>query len=165
MAERAVLRENYSDDAAERRRVIHAQFASLLVAAEQRIIAHIRAKILAIDPGLSHEARLAAIARLHSEQADALSQLRLEMRQQKRRALQATRSARRSRFKRIRRDFTERHVIERAEIYGLLGIRPTRRLMPDIAFDATLDLVERMMSGERNQPLKPRAPNFHMPRH
>jgi hypothetical protein len=165
MAERAVLRENYSDDAAARRRVVHAQFASLLAAAEQRIIAHIRAKILAIDPTLSLDARLAAIARLDGEQADALSQLRLEMRQQKRRALQATRSARRSHFKRIRRDFTERHVIERAEIYGLLGIRPTRRLLPDIAFDATLNLVERMMSGECNRPPKPRARYFHMPRH
>lgn len=159
MAERALLRQNFVDDAAARRRAVHAQFAILLAAAEQRIIAHIKEKILSIDPALSNEARLSAIQRLIAEQADALTQLRLEIRHQKRRALQATRTGSRTRFRRRRREFIDRHIIERAQIHELLGIRAVRRLLPGIPFDATRDFAVRMISSVHTGPLKRGARN------
>ncbi len=68
MAERGVLRSAHSAEVADRKRAISAEFAALLAAAEQRIVAHVQGKIAAIDPALSMAARHAAIEQFIAEQ-------------------------------------------------------------------------------------------------
>ncbi len=103
MAERDLLRAAFSAEVAERKRAVSAQFAALLAAAEQQIIAHVQGKIALIDPTLSPAARQSAIEQLIAEQAAALLQLRQDIKQQRRQARRAATSSLRGRFKKRRR--------------------------------------------------------------
>ena len=99
MAERGLLRSAHSAEVADRRRSISAEFAALLAAAEQRIIAHVQGKIASIDPALSMAARHAAIEQFIAEQTAAILQLKQDIKQQRRHARCAAGTSLRGRSK------------------------------------------------------------------
>ena len=99
MAERGLLRSAHSAEVADRRRAIGAEFAALLKAAEQRIVAHVQGKIASIDPALSMAARHAAIEQLIAEQTAAILQLKQDIKQQRRHARRAAGTSLRGKFK------------------------------------------------------------------
>ena len=115
MAERGLLRSAHSAEVADRRRSISAEFAALLAAAEQRIVAHVQGKIASIDPALSMAARHAAIEQFIAEQTAAILQLKQDIKQQRRHARRAAGASLRGRFKKRRRALVARHAVEREE--------------------------------------------------
>ena len=100
-AERQLLDAAHRAEVGAKVASITGHFASLLAAAEARIIAHVHGRIAQIDPTLSPAQRVAAIEQLQSEQAAALARLRddirLERRQARRNAMAALRFGHRTR--------------------------------------------------------------------
>lgn len=143
-AERDVLRAAFSAEVADRRRAISAQFAALLAAAEQQIIAHVQGKIALIDPTLSPAARRAAIEQLIAEQTAAITQLKQDIKQQRRQARRAVGASLRVRIKKTQRALIQHHAVERLQMQQVFGgpfhlrRRPLRvfpairRLVPDL---------------------------------
>jgi hypothetical protein len=158
MAERGLLRTAHSAEASERKRAIGAQFAALLKAAEQRIIAHVQGKIAAIDPTLSFSARQAAIEQLIAEQTAALLQLRQDIKQQRRHARRAAGASLRGRFKRRWRALVARHAIEREEARGVFGTPHVIRQRPPRVFPAIRRMIPRLKlrAGRRPSVMRPR---------
>ncbi|MGO9547301.1 MAG: hypothetical protein ACLPPF_21225 [Rhodomicrobium sp.] len=158
MAERGVLRTAHSAEASERKRAIGAQFAALLKAAEQRIIAHVQGKIAAINPTLSFSARQAAIEQLIAEQTAALLQLRQDIKQQRRHARRAAGASLRGRFKRRRRSLAARHAVEREVTRAAFGARDVIWQRPARAFPAIRRMIPRLKlrAGRRPSVMRPR---------
>lgn len=136
MAERDLLRDTYRAEIAERKRAITAQFAALLAAAEQQIIAHVRGKIALIDQALSPAARRAAIEQLIAEQTAALAQLKQDIKQQRRHAKRVAIASLRGRFKRRRRTLVAHHAVERKESRAHFGAPYYNWQRPPRAFPA-----------------------------
>jgi len=121
MAERDLLRAAFSAEVAERKRAVSAQFAALLAAAEQQIIAHVQGKIALIDRALSPAARQSAIEQLIAEQSAALLQLRQDIKQQRRQARRAAGAGLHRKFRKRRRVLVARHAVEREETREYFG--------------------------------------------
>jgi len=141
MAERDLLRAAHSAEANERKRAISAQYAALLKAAEQRIIAHVQGKIAAIDPTLSLSARQAAIEQLIAEQSAAILQLRQDIKQQRRQARRAATARLHGRFRKRRRDLVHRHGVEREETRTTFAAPHVIRQRPPRAFPAIRRMI------------------------
>jgi len=158
MAERDVLRAALSAEVADRKRAISAQFAALLAAAEQQIIAHVRGKIALIDPALSPAARQAAIEQLIAEQTAAITQLKQDIKQQRRHARRAASLALRGRFKKRRRELVARHAAEREESRDYFGAPTYVWQRPPRAFPAIRQMVPylKMRPALRSHIMRPR---------
>jgi hypothetical protein len=158
MAERGVLRGAYSAEVADRRRAIGAEFAALLKAAEQRIVAHVQGKIASIDPALSMAARHAAIEQFIAEQTAAILQLKQNIKQQCRHARRAAGISLRGRFKKRRRALVARHAIEREETRTAFGARHAVWQRPHRAFPAIRRMIPRLKlrAGRRPSVMRPR---------
>ena len=144
MAERGVLRSAYRTEVADRRRSISAEFAALLAAAEQRIIAHVQGKIAAIDPALSMAARHAAIEQFIAEQTAAILQLKQDIKQQRRHARRLAGTSFRGKFKKRRRALVARHVLERQETRATFGTPHVIWQRPARAFTAIRRTIPRL---------------------
>ena len=158
MAERGVLRSAFSAEVADRRRAISAEFAALLAAAEQRIVAHVQGKIAAIDPALSMAARHAAIEQFIAEQTAAILQLKQDIKQQRRHARRAAGASLRGRFKKRRRSLAARHAVEREETKAAFGARHVIWQRPARAFPAIRRMIPRLKlrAGRRPSIMRPR---------
>jgi hypothetical protein len=129
-AERALLLAAHQVAVAAKRTSIAAAFASLLSAAEQRIVAHVAGRIAAIDPKLSLAARMAEIARLKAEQEAALVRLRQDIAAERRVASRAAIGALTAGYRRARIALAHRQQAERA---GLRRVRPAQDFILDSA--------------------------------
>ena len=152
MAERGVLRTAYSSEVADRKRAVSAEFAALLAAAEQRIIAHVQGKIASIDPALSMAARHAAIEQFIAEQTAAILQLKQDIKQQRRHARRAAGTSLRGRFKKRRRALVARHAVEREETKTAFGARHVIWQRPARAFPAIRRMIPRLKLRAARRP-------------
>ena len=120
-AERQLLDAAHRAEVGAKVASITGHFASLLAAAEARIIAHVHGRIAQIDPTLSPAQRVAAIEQLQAEQAAALARLRddirLERRQARRNAMAALRFGHRTR----KRALSHRQSAHRVVLNVLIG--------------------------------------------
>jgi hypothetical protein len=158
MAERDLLRAAYRTDVVDRKRAISAQFAALLAAAEQQIIAHVQGKIALIDPTLSPAARRAAIEQLIAEQTAAITQLKQDIKQQRRQARRAAGAGLHRKFKKRRHGLTERHAAEREESRIYFGAPTHDWVLPPRAFPAIRRMVPYLKLGPALRPhiMRPR---------
>lgn len=158
MAERGLLRSAHSAEVADRRRAVSAEFAALLAAAEQRIIAHVQGKIASIDPALSMAARHAAIEQFIAEQTAAILQLKQDIKQQRRHARRAAGASLRGRFKKRRRALVARHAVEREQTKTAFGARHVIWQRPARAFPAIRRMVPslKLRAGRRPSVMRPR---------
>ena len=99
-------------------------FASLLSAAEARIITHVHSRIALIDPALPPAERFAAIERLHAEQAAALARLQQDIGQERRQSRRSGVASLVAGHRARRRALSRRHATDRIAWARMMGVRP-----------------------------------------
>ena len=127
-AERLLLDAAHRAEVAGKTAAIMGYFASLLSAAEARIIAHVQGRVALLSPSLSLAERVVAIERLQAEQAAALSRLRQDIGQERRQARSSGVASLVAGHRTRRRALSHRRAAERVASAVMIGIGSTQRL-------------------------------------